>query len=126
VTDALGHEAGDALVKDVARRLRGALRESDIVARLGGDEFVVSLAHLHALADAEFVAGKLIDAVGAPYALEAGEARVTVSIGVAAFPRDGESAKALLAAADRALYAAKTGGKNRYARAAAAAHAVAV
>jgi len=114
VNDTFGHDSGDELLIDVARRLRGALRDDDVVARLGGDEFVVSLPDLHAVADVDFVATKLIDVLSAPYALEAGEARISGSIGVAMFPRDGDSPKALLVAADRALYRAKTAGKNRF------------
>lgn len=114
VNDTFGHDSGDELLIDVARRLRGALREGDVVARLGGDEFVASLPDLHAVADVDFVATKLIDVLSAPYALEAGEARISGSIGVAMFPRDGDSPKALLVAADRALYRAKTAGKNRF------------
>jgi diguanylate cyclase (GGDEF)-like protein len=114
VNDTFGHDSGDELLVDVARRLRSALREDDVVARLGGDEFVVSLPHLHSAGDIGFVAEKLIDVLGAPYALEAGAAHVSVSIGVAMFPRDGDTPKALLVAADRALYAAKTAGKNRF------------
>jgi diguanylate cyclase (GGDEF)-like protein len=114
VNDTFGHDSGDELLVDVARRLRRALREDDVVARLGGDEFVVSLPHLHSAGDIGFVASKLIDVLHAPYALEAGEARISASIGVAMFPRDGETPKALLVAADRALYSAKTAGKNRF------------
>jgi diguanylate cyclase (GGDEF)-like protein len=114
VNDTFGHDSGDELLVDVARRLRRALREDDVVARLGGDEFVVSLPHLHSAGDIGFVASKLIDVLHAPYALEAGEARISASIGVAIFPRDGETPKALLVAADRALYSAKTAGKNRF------------
>lgn len=114
VNDTYGHDSGDELLRDVARRLRTAVRESDVVARLGGDEFVTSLAHLHSATDVGFVATKLIDVLAAPYALEAGEARISASIGVALFPGDATSAKALLTAADRALYAAKSAGKNRF------------
>jgi diguanylate cyclase (GGDEF)-like protein len=114
VNDTFGHDSGDELLVDVARRLRHALREDDVVARLGGDEFVISLLHLHSAGDIGFVASKLIDVLHAPYALEAGEARISASIGVAMFPRDGETPKALLVAADRALYSAKTAGKNRF------------
>lgn len=114
VNDTLGHDRGDELLIDVARRLRGAVRAGDVVARLGGDEFVISLPHLVSETDSGFVAEKLIAVLSAPYALEGGEARVSASIGVAMFPRDGETPRELLIAADRALYAAKTGGKNRF------------
>ncbi|MGE5524110.1 MAG: diguanylate cyclase domain-containing protein [Rhodospirillaceae bacterium] len=114
VNDTYGHDSGDELLGDVARRLRSAVRESDVVARLGGDEFVASLPHLHSATDIGFVASKLIDVLAAPYALDAGQARISASIGVALFPRDADSAKTLLAAGDRALYAAKSAGKNRF------------
>jgi len=114
VNDTFGHDSGDELLVDVARRLRNALREDDVVARLGGDEFVVSLPHLHSVEDVSFVANKLIEVLRAPYALDAGEVRISASLGVATYPRDGHTPKALLVAADRALYAAKTAGKNRF------------
>ena len=113
VNDTFGHDSGDELLMDVARRLRGALRQDDLIARLGGDEFVVVLAPLHSADDIAFVADKLIDVIALPYALESGAAKITASLGVALFPRDGESPKSLLVAADRALYAAKSAGKNR-------------
>lgn len=114
VNDTLGHDAGDELLVDVAQRLRHAVREDDMVARLGGDEFVLLFEHLAPAANIEFVADKLLEAVGKSYALRAGEAHVTASIGIAVFPQAGKTPGELFTAADHALYAAKAAGKQRF------------
>src|SRR5919206_391977 len=103
VNDTLGHSAGDALLLEVARRLRAGVREGDHVARLGGDEFAV-LAVGGQEADAfGSLARRLVGAFAAPFAVAGTEARTGASIGVAVWPDDGEDAEALLGRADVAL-----------------------
>jgi len=113
VNDGMGHAAGDQLLRGVAQRLRVAVRDSDLVARFGGDEFVVLMAELASRDDAAIVARKLIEAIGMPFELDGGTARVGLSVGAAVFPGDGDDVRALLQAADSGLYAAKNGGRNR-------------
>ena len=112
INDTLGHDAGDELLRAMARRLRAALRESDLVARLGGDEFVVLLEGGADPADLAQVARKMLDAIGQPLTLAGCSCLVTGSIGVARFPADGADAAALLKHADAAMYLAKERGKN--------------
>ena len=115
VNDRFGHAAGDELLQAAARRLQGCVRGSDTVARLGGDEFVVVLPETVERAAAETVARKILGELHAPYRLAVGEAVTTASIGAALFPPDGQDVDKLLAAADRAMYRAKSAGKNRIA-----------
>jgi diguanylate cyclase (GGDEF)-like protein len=114
INDTLGHALGDQLLKGVAERLRQCLRKQDTVARLGGDEFVVLLPEVGAAADAGNLARKLLSVVRAPFDLGGHKVSITLSIGVAIYPRDGESSKSLLQHADEALYLAKSGGKDSY------------
>ncbi|MGC2855396.1 diguanylate cyclase domain-containing protein [Novispirillum sp. DQ9] len=114
VNDTFGHAAGDRVLQGVARRLSDAVRSSDTVARLGGDEFAVLLPDC-APADAIAMAAKVVATLAAPFELPEGEANVSASVGVATFPEDGPDARLLLKAADEAMYAAKRGGKNRFA-----------
>ncbi len=114
VNDTLGHEAGDVVLKETASRLTGMVRESDLVGRHGGDEFTVLLPVVETPGDAETVAEKIVAAFSEPFAVDGQEMRLGVSIGIALFPDGGESVDALLHAADAAMYAAKSGGKNRW------------
>jgi diguanylate cyclase (GGDEF)-like protein/PAS domain S-box-containing protein len=115
VNDSLGHEAGDRLIVEIARRLSAALRESDTVARQGGDEFVVVLADLAAPEDAALVAAKLLGSLFEPLQLCGHEVFPSGSIGIAMYPGDGSDSEALLKAADSAMYRAKASGGNHYA-----------
>ena len=114
VNDSLGHPVGDQLLQEVARRLRGALREDDTVARVGGDEFQVVIGNVAGVADAARVAEKLMQVLGESFVLEGQELHVTASLGVSLFPRDGASGELLLKYADTALYEAKGEGRNAY------------
>ena len=114
VNDTLGHEAGDTLLKEVAVRLNGCLRESDTVARLGGDEFVVLLPELTDETHYATVARKMIHAVAKPVRLKDEDFRVTVSIGIAVFPTDGQDQETLTKHADVAMYHAKQQGRNNF------------
>lgn len=116
VNDTLGHQAGDALLLQVAERLRDCLREGDVVARLGGDEFVMVLPSpdAHPREGAMQVAERVIAALNAPFDIEGKEARVGCSVGGAVWPDDEDDIAAALHLADAALYTAKRTGKNRY------------
>jgi diguanylate cyclase (GGDEF)-like protein len=114
VNDRHGHHVGDALLRQVAERLVGTVRESDTVARLGGDEFTVILEGGHRVEDAGQVATNVLKALSEPYRVGREDIAVTSSIGVAAFPLDGETAAELLKGADIAMYSAKAAGRNTY------------
>lgn len=113
VNDTLGHHAGDEMLAAMARRLRAALRVSDLVARIGGDEFVVLVEDPAGDDDLEQLARKLLATLGEPMMLAGQEVQVTGSIGIARFPQDGDDAATLLRHADTAMYQAKDAGKNR-------------
>jgi diguanylate cyclase (GGDEF)-like protein len=114
VNDSLGHEAGDLLLKEMARRLTGCMRRSDVLARLGGDEFVVLLEELTDPRQAAEVAKKVLSSVLAPVEISGHECRVTASIGIALFPADARDSQTLMKNADMAMYAAKEEGKNNF------------
>jgi diguanylate cyclase (GGDEF)-like protein len=114
INDTLGHDVGDALLREVARRLTESLRASDTVARLGGDEFVVLLEELSDPMYVTAVAHKLIAALAQPVALGGGEYHVTASIGASAYPDDSADAQALLKNADIAMYRSKELGRNTF------------
>ncbi|WP_312017248.1 EAL domain-containing protein [Bradyrhizobium sp. AUGA SZCCT0176] len=112
INDSLGHEAGDALLVEMAKRLRGGLRANDVVARLGGDEFVILLNEVAEQQHAATVAHHLLSIISEPLELGGHECRVTASIGVAIFPKDGNDERDLMKNADSAMYLAKQEGKN--------------
>jgi len=114
INDTLGHEAGDELLKEVASRLKTCLRDSDTVARLGGDEFVVLLTELEDEKDAATVAQKIIVTIAKPFVLLGQEFRVTASIGISTYPKDGRDEQTLTKNADIAMYQAKDDGKNNF------------
>jgi len=114
VNDTQGHAAGDELLKEVARRLRGAVRPGDTVARISGDEFAVVLVDLVRPDDAALVAQKILERLAAPVSIAGQESFVTASIGISTFPADGKDAEALLGAADAAMYRAKQAGRNAF------------
>ncbi len=107
VNDSLGHEAGDALLTEVGKRLRRVTRKSDLVARLGGDEFVVALRQVDEPRAVMRAAEQFIEAISAPVTLFNQECKVGVSIGAAFYPNDADSPNALIRAADLAMYNAK-------------------
>jgi len=114
INDSLGHDAGDALLKEVASRLTACLRTSDVVARLGGDEFVVMLREVHTQDQAATVAGKVLASVLEPVTLLGQTCRISASIGVSLYPEDGQDVQALMKNADIAMYQAKEDGKNAF------------
>lgn len=116
VNDTFGHRAGDELLREAGRRLSAAVRETDTVARLGGDEFAIILAELGDPEAVDRLAETLLAEIARPYQLGADTARISVSVGIAFQPRDGNTAVGLMHAADQAMYAAKARGKNRFMR----------
>lgn len=114
INDTLGHEAGDAVLKVVARRLEVAVRESDTVARQGGDEFVILLSRVARRGDVAIVADRILRGVSEEILVGNRPCRVGVSIGIAACPSDAAEVDGLLARADAAMYASKHAGKNRF------------
>ena len=114
--DSLGHDAGDAVLRIAAARLKDAIRQDDLVARFGGDEFVVLITRLeaqHAEHVALLVAEGILEALVKPFDVGTSRLNMPASIGVAMFPHDGADASALLKNADTAMYAAKQAGRNR-------------
>ena len=114
VNDTLGHRIGDALLKELARRIRGALRQSDVLARISGDEFVVVLEDLPDEGSPERVARMILDEVRRPFHVEGHEIHVSGSLGLALHPEDGGDAETLLKNADAAMYHAKELGRNGF------------
>jgi diguanylate cyclase (GGDEF)-like protein/PAS domain S-box-containing protein len=114
INDALGHAVGDQLLKSVADRLRGCVREADAVARLGGDEFAIIQDPIDGPADAADLAQRIRDEIGKPFDLGGVQAVVNASIGIATAPGDATEPEALLKQADMALYAAKAEGRGVY------------
>lgn len=115
VNDSLGHPAGDALLVEIAGRLRGRIRAEDTLARLGGDEFVILLDRIQRPADVATFAQEIIDLMNQPFRLANGqEVFVGASIGIAMYPQDTEEHLQLVRNADAALYEAKAGGRNTY------------
>lgn len=114
INDGLGHEAGDQLLKIIARRLFKALRKEDTVARLGGDEFVILLHDVNKFEAVVTVAEKLLQKINKPIRLGDNRVHVGMSFGIALYPTDGDNAKMLLRNADSALYDAKAKGRGCY------------
>lgn len=115
VNDQFGHEAGDTVLKEVARRLQHCVRATDTVARLGGDEFVLLLSSVTKPQDAGIFAEKVISLLAEPIMLSDQRAQtIGASIGIALYPKDGSTKDTLLNNADTAMYAAKQSGKNNY------------
>jgi len=115
VNDTRGHPAGDQALVQLAARLRTSVRGSDTVARYGGDEFVILAGELDRAEDAAMVAEKVADMVSVPIAIAGGPARIGCSIGISVFPDDAEDGEALIALADKAMYASKSLKDRRYA-----------
>jgi diguanylate cyclase (GGDEF)-like protein len=115
VNDTMGHATGDLLLVAVAERIAGAVRADDLAARLGGDEFAILISDRSGLEEAITLAGRLIDALAAPFLVQGQEILVGTSIGIAAARLAGERSDELLRNADVAMYTAKASGKRRYA-----------
>jgi len=107
INDELGHAAGDAALREVARRLAGCLRDSDTVCRIGGDEFTVLVSNIRWGDNVDAIAAKIRDAIAEPLDVEGRSISLGVDIGTAIYPEDGEDAETLLRCADAGMYASK-------------------
>lgn len=114
INDSLGHEAGDMLLKEMAFRFKQSLRTADVVGRLGGDEFTILMEDFNNLKQVEILAQKILSTVIQPLAIMGEECRVTASIGISVFPKDGQDEQSLMKNADIAMYFAKEEGKNNF------------
>jgi diguanylate cyclase (GGDEF)-like protein len=114
INDAFGHAVGDAVLVEVARRLRGGLRSVDLASRLGGDEFALVVQAAHSPEQLQAVADRLVRALGQPFEVNGHAVPLSASVGVAWAPAHGADLDELMANADLALYAAKEGGRGRY------------
>jgi len=114
INDSLGHEAGDKLLVEAASRLNDVVRSGDTVGRLGGDEFIILLGNLDTAADARPIAENIINNFRKAFRIDERELMMTISVGIAVFPTDGNNASELLRNADSAMYHSKDLGRNTY------------
>lgn len=114
INDTLGHDVGDQLLVEAAKRLSVCVRDSDTVARLGGDEFTIITAGLTELGAEELIVQKVLAALSAPFTLNNETVYVSASIGITVYPEDAVTTEELLKKADQSMYAAKKAGRNRY------------
>jgi diguanylate cyclase (GGDEF)-like protein/PAS domain S-box-containing protein len=114
INDTLGHDAGDALLRQVAARLRECVRDTDTICRQGGDEFLILLPDLNHADDTVPVLLKLMERLQEPFNADGQEIATSISLGVALFPEDGGNFETLLKKADMAMYQAKDAGRNTY------------
>ena len=114
INDSRGHEVGDKLLQEIAKRVRAAVRPSDIVVRMGGDEFVVVLHRVNSPDEIAIASTRINEVLSAPVMIDGRALVVTVSIGVSMFPRDGATMGELLKHADTAMYQAKDLGRNNF------------
>ncbi len=114
INDSRGHEVGDKLLQEIAKRVRAAVRPSDVVVRMGGDEFVVVLHRVSAPDEVAVAATRINEVLSAPVMIDGRALVATVSIGVSMFPRDGSTMVELLKHSDTAMYQAKDMGRNNF------------
>lgn len=113
INDTQGHQAGDQVLREAARRIEAGIRAVDTAARLGGDEFTVVLEQITTPSDIHVVAQRLRLSLAQPYSIDGIDSQLSVSVGASVHPRDGETVAELLLAADAAMYRAKRAGKNQ-------------
>jgi len=114
VNDTYGHDAGDYVLKETATRMSKRLRSDDTLARIAGDEFIIILESLSSPNNVSNLAEKLIEVIEPPFIIDDNEAYIGLSIGIAIYPSDGETAEELIKNADTAMYHAKDSGKNTF------------
>jgi len=114
INDTMGHSAGDELLRQVASRLLARKREGDTVSRLGGDEFMVMINNLRSVDDVPTVALGILESLRAPFDIEGRSLRISASMGVSLYPRDGADPEELIQNADSALYKSKDEGRDTY------------
>jgi len=114
INDRYGHNIGDLLLIEIAKRLQTSVRESDEVARLGGDEFVMLLGDLSTLEELHNALSRTLDIINNPYPINGQELSISASIGVTVYPIDQTDTDSLIRHADQAMYRAKQAGRNRY------------
>jgi len=114
VNDSLGHQTGDVLLKTVAQRMTGAVRENDLVSRFGGDEFAILQSDVTDPSTAGTLAAKIRALLAEPYTIDGNVLRITATMGIALYAPEVENAAEILGQADRALYRAKEEGRDRY------------
>ncbi len=114
VNDTYGHSVGDSLLIALSEHIGGTLRGSDTLARIGGDEFIFTMAELVSIEDSKPVLDRMLQTLNSPITIGDITLRISASIGVAIYPRDGTDADILIRKADQAMYSAKQAGKNRY------------
>jgi diguanylate cyclase (GGDEF)-like protein/PAS domain S-box-containing protein len=114
INDTLGHHVGDLLLRNVSKRLKTCVRQTDTVSRFGGDEFAVLLTNISSADDASTVAESILSSIAEPQLLDDNEVVCTASLGITLFPEDGMDPEQLLKNADLALYRSKSDGRSRY------------
>ena len=114
INDSRGHEVGDKLLQEIAKRVRAAVRPHDVVVRMGGDEFIVVLEQVASVEHVQTTATRVNEVLGAPVVIDGRALVATVSIGVSLFPRDGATMGELLKHSDTAMYHAKDSGRNTF------------
>jgi diguanylate cyclase (GGDEF)-like protein/PAS domain S-box-containing protein len=114
VNDTLGHEVGDKLLCEVAKRLKVSIRKGDTVARLGGDEFVLLLPKIKQMDNLISLAEKVLESMRVPARIGGNDLKLSTSIGISVYPRDGDKPDMLIKRADEAMYLAKQSGRNNY------------
>jgi diguanylate cyclase (GGDEF)-like protein len=114
INDTYGHETGDAVLKEIARRLRTCVRAEDVVGRFGGDEFLVVLSHVEGSADAAQAARHIVEVLGKPYRVDDLALHSSPSVGIALFQDDGQHMEQIIRHADIAMYHAKEKGRNNF------------
>jgi diguanylate cyclase (GGDEF)-like protein/PAS domain S-box-containing protein len=114
INDQFGHQQGDLVLRQIAARLAQHVRQIDTVARLGGDEFVIVLHQFLGLNDLEIMAARLIEQIALPMSVAGKELSVSTSVGIALYPDTADGVVGLMHAADVAMYAAKSAGKNTF------------
>ncbi|MDE3200538.1 MAG: diguanylate cyclase [Acidobacteriota bacterium] len=114
INDSLGHADGDILLATVGQRLLSSVRETDTVARMGGDEFIILIPEVHSEREIEACGEQILRCVSEPVEISGRTIGLTLSVGVAIYPTDGQSADELLRNADTAMYTVKNSGRNRF------------